>query len=279
MGMVAVREAFIVHVGGTRGVTWSIDQIVQIHACTTWGVALIQAIFFHRFLWCLTYMTTTIHSCFFQFGTFGLTRYIQRHCFQMVQPLQSQFDLRHRYVSGRVSIDATWWSLPVPARLWKDRMTLNVVLIRANFYSSFIFDVVDIAWPLRSILAFFLHFSGAVSPSPTSTLPTVSNNSNLSAAALALGWRKLGYDIDVVERCWKLLKVVDVFLTRIFLCCRYFFLTIVLFGQWFFLDNGYSVILKAANLQLLSRRFRGGGAEVYDVSSLCSKEYRVVTGP
>ena len=35
-----VREVFVVHVGGTRCVTWSIDQFI------TWGVELILAIFF-----------------------------------------------------------------------------------------------------------------------------------------------------------------------------------------------------------------------------------------
>ena len=42
---------FIVHVGGTRCVTWSIDRIVQRHACITWGVELILAMFFIFFLY------------------------------------------------------------------------------------------------------------------------------------------------------------------------------------------------------------------------------------
>jgi hypothetical protein len=40
-----VREGFVVHVGCTRCVTWSIDRIVQRHACITWGVELILAFF------------------------------------------------------------------------------------------------------------------------------------------------------------------------------------------------------------------------------------------
>ena len=48
----AVREiCIIVHVGGTRCVTWSIDRIVQRHACITWGVELILAIFFIFFFY------------------------------------------------------------------------------------------------------------------------------------------------------------------------------------------------------------------------------------
>ena len=41
----------IVHVGGTRCVTWSIDRIIQIHARITWGVVLILAIVFIFFLY------------------------------------------------------------------------------------------------------------------------------------------------------------------------------------------------------------------------------------
>ena len=44
-------EVFVVHVGGTRCVTWSIDRIVQRHACITWGVEFIRAIFFIFFLY------------------------------------------------------------------------------------------------------------------------------------------------------------------------------------------------------------------------------------
>tara|TARA_B110000090_G_C13139055_1_gene353027 strand:- start:188 stop:547 length:360 start_codon:yes stop_codon:yes gene_type:complete len=44
-----VTSVFIVHVGGTRGATRSIDRIVQRRACATWGVALIRAILFHLF--------------------------------------------------------------------------------------------------------------------------------------------------------------------------------------------------------------------------------------
>ena len=46
-----VREVLMIHVGGTRCVTWSIDRIVQRHACITWGVELILAIFFIFFFY------------------------------------------------------------------------------------------------------------------------------------------------------------------------------------------------------------------------------------
>jgi hypothetical protein len=59
---------FIVHVGGTRCVTWSIDRIIQRHACITWGVEFIPRNFFHLFLVCLTDMTNTI-ARFFQWLT------------------------------------------------------------------------------------------------------------------------------------------------------------------------------------------------------------------
>ena len=59
-----VRLVHVVHVGGTRGVTWSIDRIVQIHACITWGVELIPRHFFHLFLVCLTDMTKYDRSLF-----------------------------------------------------------------------------------------------------------------------------------------------------------------------------------------------------------------------
>ena len=39
-------ERHLVHVGGTRCVTWSIDRSIQIHARITWGVEFIRAIFF-----------------------------------------------------------------------------------------------------------------------------------------------------------------------------------------------------------------------------------------
>ena len=39
-----------VPVGGTRGVTWSIDRVMQRHARTTWGVELIPRHFFFIFL-------------------------------------------------------------------------------------------------------------------------------------------------------------------------------------------------------------------------------------
>ena len=42
----AYETVSLVHVGGTRGVTWSIDRIIQIHARITWGVELILAILF-----------------------------------------------------------------------------------------------------------------------------------------------------------------------------------------------------------------------------------------
>ena len=46
-----VKSVFIVHVGGTRCVTRSIDHIIQIHARITWGVVVIRAIFFIFFLY------------------------------------------------------------------------------------------------------------------------------------------------------------------------------------------------------------------------------------
>ena len=46
-----VREVFIIHVGGTCCVTWSIDRIIQIHGCITWGVEFIRAIFFIFFFY------------------------------------------------------------------------------------------------------------------------------------------------------------------------------------------------------------------------------------
>ena len=58
-----IGYVFVVHVGGTRGVTGSIDRIIQIHARITWGVALILAIFFHLFLVCLTDMTDHFFQC------------------------------------------------------------------------------------------------------------------------------------------------------------------------------------------------------------------------
>ena len=47
----SVFLVYIIHVGGTRCVTWSIDRIIQRHACITWGVELIRAIFFIFFLY------------------------------------------------------------------------------------------------------------------------------------------------------------------------------------------------------------------------------------
>jgi hypothetical protein len=47
-----VKSVIIDTVGGTRWVTGGIDQIIQIHACITWGVELIREIFFHLFLVC-----------------------------------------------------------------------------------------------------------------------------------------------------------------------------------------------------------------------------------
>ena len=64
-GLTYVTCVFIIHVGGTRGVTWSIDRVIQRHACTTWGVELILANVFHLFLVCLTDMTNTIARFFF----------------------------------------------------------------------------------------------------------------------------------------------------------------------------------------------------------------------
>ena len=46
-----VKSVFLVHVGGTRGVTWSIARIIQIHARITRGVVFIRAIFFIFFLY------------------------------------------------------------------------------------------------------------------------------------------------------------------------------------------------------------------------------------
>ena len=46
-----VKSVFIVHVGGTRCVTRSIDHIIQIHARITWGVVVIRAILFIFFLY------------------------------------------------------------------------------------------------------------------------------------------------------------------------------------------------------------------------------------
>ena len=46
-----ICEVFVIHVGGTRGVPWSIDRSIQRHACITWGVEFIRAIFFIIFLY------------------------------------------------------------------------------------------------------------------------------------------------------------------------------------------------------------------------------------
>ena len=46
MGMVAVREAFIVHVGGTRCVTSSTDNIMKIRARITLTVEFIRTCIF-----------------------------------------------------------------------------------------------------------------------------------------------------------------------------------------------------------------------------------------
>ena len=46
-----VKSVLMIHVGGTRCVTWSIDRIVQRHACITWGVEFIRAIFFIFFFY------------------------------------------------------------------------------------------------------------------------------------------------------------------------------------------------------------------------------------
>ena len=60
---------FIVHVGGTRGVTWSIDRSIQLHVRMTWGVELIPRNFVHLFLACWTDMTQYDRSSFFQWLT------------------------------------------------------------------------------------------------------------------------------------------------------------------------------------------------------------------
>ena len=80
--MVAVREVFIVHVGGTRCVTRSIDHIIQIHARITWGVVVIPSNFVHLFLVCLTNMTTTIKCSLF--SMFDFIRYITIQGFDLL---------------------------------------------------------------------------------------------------------------------------------------------------------------------------------------------------
>jgi hypothetical protein len=51
--VVVVGQGYVcmIHVGGTRCVTGSIDRIIQIHARITWGVEFIRAIFFIFFLY------------------------------------------------------------------------------------------------------------------------------------------------------------------------------------------------------------------------------------
>jgi hypothetical protein len=72
---------FIVHVGGTCCVTWSLDRIILIHARITWGVVLIPRNFFHLFLVCLTDITTTIH--FRLFSMFGFIRYVKSFLYML----------------------------------------------------------------------------------------------------------------------------------------------------------------------------------------------------
>jgi len=78
-----VRDTCIVHVGGPRCVTWSIDQSIQIHSRTTWGVNLIRANFFHRFLVCLTLPLRSILSLFLQCST----RY-KVHAWKLGEPVE-----------------------------------------------------------------------------------------------------------------------------------------------------------------------------------------------
>jgi len=50
-GAPSVRKVLMIHVAGTRCVTWSIDRIVQRQTCITWGVEFIRAIFFIFFFY------------------------------------------------------------------------------------------------------------------------------------------------------------------------------------------------------------------------------------
>ena len=63
-----VKSVFLVHVGGTRCVTWSIDRILQIHARITWGVEFIRCNFFSSFyfMFRLTLPLRPILACLFQ---------------------------------------------------------------------------------------------------------------------------------------------------------------------------------------------------------------------
>jgi hypothetical protein len=72
-----------VHVGGTCSVTWSTDQSIQRQARTTWGVELIRANFFHRFLVCLTLPLRSILAFFLQCST----RY-KVHAWKLGEPVE-----------------------------------------------------------------------------------------------------------------------------------------------------------------------------------------------
>ena len=56
----------MLHVGGTRRVTWSIDRIIQRHARIAWGVELILAIFFIFFLYVSLTLPIRSNARFFQ---------------------------------------------------------------------------------------------------------------------------------------------------------------------------------------------------------------------
>jgi hypothetical protein len=49
-GVGSVREVFMMHVGGTRGVTSSTDHIMNIHARTTLTVECIRGYYFYLFV-------------------------------------------------------------------------------------------------------------------------------------------------------------------------------------------------------------------------------------
>ena len=65
--------------GGTRCVTWSIDRIIHRHACLTWGVELIRAIFFIFFLY--VWLTLPIRSLF---SMFDFIRYVKSLLYMLV---------------------------------------------------------------------------------------------------------------------------------------------------------------------------------------------------
>ena len=100
-----VREiCIIVHVGGTRCVTWSIDRIIQIHACITWGVEFIRAIFFIFFFY--VWLTLPIRSNARFFSMFDFIRWdVRWGTFLHHVGLVDVLDQQHRFplhVHGRV---------------------------------------------------------------------------------------------------------------------------------------------------------------------------------